>query len=94
MPEALATRSRHFIIGTAGHVDHGKTALIRALTGAETDRLREEQRLEGLRMTQQDIENRKIFNTHLYSQGNQGHDFTAVLNDAERRALIEYLKTL
>src|SRR5688572_27011895 len=37
------TVSRHFIIGTAGHVDHGKTSLIRALTGAETDRLREEQ---------------------------------------------------
>ncbi len=33
---------RHFIIGTAGHVDHGKTALIRALTGQETDRLKEE----------------------------------------------------
>ncbi len=30
------------IIGTAGHVDHGKTALIRALTGHETDRLPEE----------------------------------------------------
>src|SRR5437660_301790 len=43
MPETLATTSQHFIIGTAGHVDHGKTALIRALTGAETDRLREEQ---------------------------------------------------
>ncbi len=51
-------------------------------------------RPEGLTMTQQDIENRKIFNTHLYSQGNQGHAFTAVLSDAERRALIEYLKTL
>ncbi len=34
----------HFIIGTAGHVDHGKTALIRALTGVETDRLKEEQK--------------------------------------------------
>lgn len=34
---------RHVIIGTAGHVDHGKTALIRALTGIETDRLKEEQ---------------------------------------------------
>ena len=34
---------RHLIIGTAGHVDHGKTALIRALTGIETDRLKEEQ---------------------------------------------------
>ncbi|MCC2670060.1 MAG: SelB [Armatimonadetes bacterium] len=39
----LSTTSQHFIIGTAGHVDHGKTALIRALTGAETDRLVEEQ---------------------------------------------------
>ena len=26
-------------IGTAGHVDHGKTALVRALTGTDTDRL-------------------------------------------------------
>ncbi|MCW8892346.1 MAG: selenocysteine-specific translation elongation factor [Deltaproteobacteria bacterium] len=32
----------HFIIGTAGHVDHGKSALIKALTGTETDRLGEE----------------------------------------------------
>ena len=30
------------IIGTAGHIDHGKTSLIRALTGFETDRLKEE----------------------------------------------------
>lgn len=34
---------RHLIIGTAGHVDHGKTTLIRALTGTNTDRLAEEQ---------------------------------------------------
>ena len=33
---------KHVIIGTAGHVDHGKTALIRALTGVETDRFPEE----------------------------------------------------
>lgn len=44
--------------------------------------------------TPQQIEDRKIYNTHLYSQGNQGHAFTAVLTDAERQALIEYLKTL
>jgi selenocysteine-specific elongation factor len=37
-----ASSKHHFIIGTAGHVDHGKTALIRALTGQETDRLKEE----------------------------------------------------
>ena len=30
------------ILGTAGHIDHGKTSLIRALTGVETDRLKEE----------------------------------------------------
>mgnify|MGYP002548289936 CR=1 FL=1 len=33
---------KNIIIGTAGHVDHGKTALIKALTGIETDRLQEE----------------------------------------------------
>src|SRR3954464_13432684 len=31
-------------LGTAGHVDHGKTALVEALTGTNTDRLAEEQR--------------------------------------------------
>ena len=34
---------RAVIVGTAGHVDHGKTTLIRALTGTDTDRLAEEQ---------------------------------------------------
>src|SRR5215472_10910493 len=33
---------RRFVIGTAGHVDHGKTTLVRALTGIDTDRLPEE----------------------------------------------------
>ena len=33
---------KHVIIGTAGHIDHGKTALIKALTNIETDRLIEE----------------------------------------------------
>ena len=32
------------IVGTAGHVDHGKTALVKALTGIDTDRLPEEKR--------------------------------------------------
>ena len=33
---------KHIIIGTAGHIDHGKTTLIKALTGRNTDRLKEE----------------------------------------------------
>lgn len=35
---------KSIIIGTAGHIDHGKTALVRALTGIDTDRLEEEKR--------------------------------------------------
>ena len=34
---------KHIIIGTAGHIDHGKTTLIKALTGCNTDRWKEEQ---------------------------------------------------
>ena len=32
------------ILGTAGHIDHGKTSLVRALTGIDCDRLEEEKR--------------------------------------------------
>ena len=42
----------------------------------------------------QQIEDRKIYNTYSYSQSNAGHEFTSVLTDQERRAIIEYLKTL
>ena len=35
---------KHIVLGTAGHVDHGKTALIKRLTGVDTDRLKEEKR--------------------------------------------------
>ena len=35
---------RYRIIGTAGHIDHGKTWLVKALTGTDTDRLAEEKR--------------------------------------------------
>jgi selenocysteine-specific elongation factor len=35
---------RRVILGTAGHIDHGKTALVRALTGVDTDRLPEEKK--------------------------------------------------
>lgn len=33
---------KHLILGTAGHIDHGKTSLVKALTGIDTDRLKEE----------------------------------------------------
>src|SRR5947209_13110275 len=35
---------KHFIIATAGHVDHGKSALVKALTGTDPDRLPEEKK--------------------------------------------------
>lgn len=38
---------KYMIIGTAGHVDHGKSAIIKALTGTDTDRLKEE-KLRGI----------------------------------------------
>ncbi len=41
MPDAEPSL-KHLILATAGHVDHGKTALIKALTGVDTDRLPEE----------------------------------------------------
>ncbi|MFP5305751.1 MAG: hypothetical protein ACLGI7_07995, partial [Gammaproteobacteria bacterium] len=44
--------------------------------------------------TDAQLEARKIYNTGMYGQGNQGHAFTSVLTDAERRAIVEYLKTL
>ena len=36
--------SPHIVIGTAGHIDHGKTWLVKALTGTDTDRLAEEKK--------------------------------------------------
>lgn len=40
------------------------------------------------------LEDRKIFNTNLYSKKNTGHNFTKALTDAERKVIMEYLKTL
>ena len=36
------TTQGHIIVGTAGHIDHGKTSLVKTLTGVDTDRLKEE----------------------------------------------------
>ena len=40
----LDSMKRHIIIGTAGHIDHGKTWLVKVLTGTDTDRLAEEKK--------------------------------------------------
>lgn len=40
----MAKPARELVLGTAGHIDHGKTSLVRALTGVDTDRLPEEKR--------------------------------------------------
>ena len=37
-----AKEKRHLIVGTSGHIDHGKTALIKAMTGVDADTLEEE----------------------------------------------------
>lgn len=39
-----SARVHHYILGTAGHIDHGKTSLVRILTGYDTDRLPEERK--------------------------------------------------
>jgi selenocysteine-specific elongation factor len=41
--EPLAVFTKSVILGTAGHIDHGKSALVKALTGTDPDRLKEEQ---------------------------------------------------
>ena len=43
-PHSNTDSLRRFVIGTAGHIDHGKTALVKALTGVDTDRWEEEKR--------------------------------------------------
>lgn len=40
----MTNLTKSIVIGTAGHIDHGKTTLVRALTGIDTDRLPEEKR--------------------------------------------------
>ena len=42
-PRAKIGRVKHLVVGTAGHIDHGKSALVKALTGVDPDRLQEEQ---------------------------------------------------
>jgi len=40
--DKIPPMSKTVILGTAGHIDHGKSSLVRALTGTDPDRLKEE----------------------------------------------------
>ena len=44
MSDSITDTSQGIVVGTAGHIDHGKSSLVRALTGIDTDRLAEEKR--------------------------------------------------
>ena len=43
-PDPISPAATSLVLGTAGHIDHGKTSLVRALTGVDTDRLAEEKK--------------------------------------------------
>src|SRR5262245_4525085 len=40
----MSTHAKNVVVGTAGHIDHGKSSLVEALTGTHPDRLQEEKR--------------------------------------------------
>lgn len=86
---------RSIIIGTAGHIDHGKTALVRALTGVDADRLPEEKRrgitidlgfaeleLEGVRLGFVDVPGHERFVKNMLA-GAHGIDVVALVIAAD-----------
>ncbi|MBN1852477.1 MAG: selenocysteine-specific translation elongation factor, partial [Pirellulales bacterium] len=87
--------TNHLILGTAGHIDHGKTALIRALTGTDTDRLPEEKRrgitielgfarldLDGVRLGIVDVPGHERFVRHMLA-GATGIDLALLVVAAD-----------
>ncbi len=87
---------KQIILGTAGHIDHGKTALIKALTGIDTDRLKEEKERgitielgfaflvlpSGLRMGIVDVPGHEKFVKHMVA-GAWGIDLVALVVAAD-----------
>ncbi|HKR02099.1 MAG TPA: selenocysteine-specific translation elongation factor [Pyrinomonadaceae bacterium] len=86
---------RSIIVGTAGHIDHGKTALVRALTGVDADRLPEEKRrgitidlgfaeleLDGLRIGFIDVPGHERFVKNMLA-GAHGIDLVALVIAAD-----------
>jgi selenocysteine-specific elongation factor len=87
---------KQIVLGTAGHIDHGKTALIKALTGVDTDRLKEEKERgitielgfaslvlpSGLRMGIVDVPGHEKFVKHMVA-GAWGIDLVALVVAAD-----------
>lgn len=101
---------RHLIIGTAGHVDHGKTALVRALTGIECDTHAEERRRgitinlgfahldlpSGLRLGVIDVPGHRDF-VHTMAAGVAGMDLAMLViaaNEGVMPQTLEHLRIL
>jgi len=88
---------KQIVLGTAGHIDHGKTALIKALTGVDTDRLKEEKERgitielgfaslvlpSGLRMGIVDVPGHEKFVKHMVA-GAWGIDLVALVVAADK----------
>jgi selenocysteine-specific elongation factor len=100
----------HWIIGTAGHIDHGKTSLIKALTGQDTDRLKEEKERgisielgfayldlpDGVRAGVVDVPGHERFIRHMLA-GAHGIDlvlFTVAADDGVMPQTVEHLDIL
>jgi selenocysteine-specific elongation factor len=91
---------KHVILGTAGHIDHGKTALVKALTGVDTDRLKEEKERgitielgftfldlpSGIRMGIIDVPGHEKFVKHMVA-GVWGIDLVALIIAADEGAM-------
>jgi selenocysteine-specific elongation factor len=87
---------KHVVLGTAGHIDHGKTALVKALTGVDTDRLKEEKERgittelgftfldlsSGIRLGIIDVPGHEKFVKHMVA-GVWGIDFVALVIAAD-----------
>jgi selenocysteine-specific elongation factor len=98
---------RHVILGTAGHVDHGKTALVRLLTGIDTDRLKEEQERgisielgfahldlpSGLRVGVVDVPGHERFVKHMLA-GAGGIDFVLLVVAADEGVMPQTVEHL
>jgi selenocysteine-specific elongation factor len=91
---------KQVVLGTAGHIDHGKTALVRALTGVDTDRLKEEKERgittelgftfldlpSGIRLGIIDVPGHEKFVRHMVA-GAWGIDFVGLIIAADEGAM-------